>query len=657
LYRRSLVLLPLLLASACSTGGSSDWYGTTRLRHPADTLVVNNLTEPEWIDPGKCSDAVGSTIITNVFSGLTQPDPKTMEPRPDMAESWEVSADKRTWTFHLRAGTSWTDGTPVTAEDFRWSWARALDPATASKYADQLYSIENGDAVNQKAIRLALPPDETRKTLSEIGKVDDVRAVADDLGGGSLAFVSDDTTRDAMLAKVPGAKIAGPEALAMWAPDPRTFVVRLQHPISYFLAKVTTLYTFFPVPRQALDALVAKGSSPDLWTRPEHIVSNGPYRLTGWKFRQEMTFEKNERYWDAASAQIRKVKLLEIESQTTALQMYKAGEIDWSGENAGLPAEYLSMLKTKKDFHLSPWLAVYFYWFNVRAPGVDDPRVRRALNMAVDKQAIVDHVTRQNQLPATSIIPDGLAGYARVEGDPYDPEAARTLLAEAGHPGGKGLPPISITFNTNEGHRAIAEAIQEMWKKELGVDARLSNEAWSVFLHDLDTQNFQVSRLGWIGDYPDPITFLSVFLSGSGNNHGNWKSEEYDRLVAGTDAELDPAKRLAKMQEAERLLMREMPVLPVYWYTRGVLVKPYVKGFETNVLDRHPWKSLSIEAQVAPGDRSPSTGGGSSPSGDGERRAKIEAQVAPGDRSPSTGGGSSPSGDGERRAKIEAPPS
>lgn len=591
--RRALLLGFVLPLAACEA--KSDWYGTTTLRHPADELVANNLTEPESIDPGTCSDAVGATVITNAFEGLTQPDPKTMEPLPGAAESWEVSADKRTWIFHLRAGAVWTDGTPVTAEDFRWSWARALDPATASKYADQLYVIENGDAVNQKAIRLAASPDEAKKLLGAIGKVDEVRAIADDLGGGALAFVSDDALREKMLASVPGAKIAGPESLALWAKDPRTFVVRLQQPVSYFLAKITTLYTFFPVPRQAIEKLTAAGLAADLWTRPEHIVSNGPYRLVDWKFRQSMTFERNDRYWDAAHVPIRKVTLLEIESTTTALQMYKAGETDWSGENASLPNEYASLLKTKRDYHLSPWLAVYYYWFNVKAPGVDDPRVRRALDMAIDKQAIVDHVTRQNQIPATSIIKDGLAGYRQIEGDPYDPEAARALLAEAGHPGGKGLPPISITFNTNEGHRAIAEAIQEMWKKELGIDARLSNEAWSVFLHDLETQNFQVSRLGWIGDYPDPYTFLSVFLSSSGNNHGNWKSDEYDRLVQASEGELDPAKRIAMMQDAERLLMREMPVLPLYWYTRGVLVKPYVKGFEINFLDRHPWKSLSID--------------------------------------------------------------
>ena len=591
-----LASLPLLL-TACDTGA---YYGTTALRHSPDELVFNNLSEPQWIDPGKCADGVGGTIVNNTFEGLTAPDPVTMQPTPGVAERWEVTPDNKTWTFHLRADARWSDGEPVTAADFVWSWARVLDPKTASQYSDQLYSIANGDALNEQAVHVTGVADEAelKRRIGGIA-VDSERRNDDALGGGWMVFPHDDAARAKLLALDFGAgaraAIAGASELGATAPDDRTLVVRLAAPISYFLAQITTLYTFDPVPRRVLEKLASEGKSTDLWTRPEYFVSDGPFVLKDWRFRQEMDFEPNPHYWDRASLKVKRVRLLMVDDMGTALRMYRAGEMDWSGENASIPAEYIQILRAKKDFETSPWLAVYYYWLNVKAPGLEDPRVRHALNMAIDKQAIVDHVTRQGQIPAASIIKDGLAGYAQQAGDPYDPEGARKLLAAAGHPGGKGLPPISITFNTLEAHRNIAEAIQEMWRRELGVDAQLANEDWSVFLRDLQDKSFQVARLGWTGDYADPYTFLSVFLSDGGNNHSNWADPEFDRLLAASNQEPDAAKRLALLEQAERRLLDGMPVLPLYWYTRSCLRKPYLKGYTQNILDRHPWKRLWID--------------------------------------------------------------
>lgn len=582
-----------------SCQAESEWYGTSKPKHGPRELWVNNVSEPEWIDPGKCSDAVGGTVITNTFEGLLAPSPETMQPEPGVAERFERSADGKVYTFFLRADAKWSDGTPVTSRDFAWSWARVLDPATGAKYADEMFVIENGDAFHTRALVIDAATAQLagiEKELGAIAKVEKVRARD---AATAFVFAADAAAREALLAspaaKRLGARVADETVLGLETPDDRTLRVTLQDPIPYFTQKITTLYTFYPVPRHVLERLAAAGKSTDLWTRPEHIVSNGPFVLAEWKFRREMVFTKNPHYWARDGVRLDKVVARMIDSNTTALQMYKAGETDFTGENASLPAEYIPMLSTKKDYFVSPWLATYFYWINVEAPGVSDPRVRRALNLATDKHALVTHVTKQGQIPATSVIKGGLGGYEQLDADGYDPEKARALLVEAGFPGGKGLPPIDILFNTNDIHRAIAEAIQEMWRRELGIDVRLRNQEWSTFLSDLNEKQFQIARLGWIGDYPDPYTFLSIFQSDSGNNRSNWKNPEFDRLLERSNAETDPVKRLAIMREAEALVMRDLPMIPLYFYTRSRLVKPYVHGIHSNFLDRHPWKAVWIE--------------------------------------------------------------
>lgn len=613
-----------LLAAACER--NDGWYGTTTPRHGPNELWLNNGGEPEWFDPGKCSDAVGGVVINNAFEGLVAPHPKTLVPTPGMAERWELSADKRTWTFHLRAGTKWSDGTPLTADDFVWSWARVLNPKTLAKYGDQLYDIANGDAYHQRALHVQGFTGDAKALEAGVAAVfpavtitsggsssaaasapDDTprveRVKADPLGRGFFVYLAngDDAARAkaaaAARALAPGvtADVTGPDALGLAAPDDRTFVVTLETPIPYFLIKINTQYTFYPVPRHVLDRLEAEGKSTDLWTRPENFVSNGPFVLTEHRFRHFMTFEKNPHYWDAASVSLERVKLLEIESYVTALQMYKAGEIDWIGENSSLPSEYSVFLKKKKDYRFTGFTTTYWYWFNTLDPALSDKRVRHALNLATDKQRIVDAITKQDQIPATSYIQEGLAGYKRIAGEGFDPEKGRQLLAEAGFPGGKGLPPVTISYNTSETHKAIAEGIQEMWRKELGIDAQIRNEEWKVFLKNLQQGDYQVGRLGWTADYPDPYTFLSVFMSTSGNNHSKWRDKKYDDMLEWANAADSVDERLARLAKSEEYLLDALPAMPIYFYTRAYIVKPYVKGLYNNFQDRHPWKAIHID--------------------------------------------------------------
>lgn len=604
------LFLALALATACDR--DNPWYGTTVPPHAADELWINNGSEPEWIDPAKCADSPGGAIISNTFEGLVTPDPRTLKPTPGMAERWENSADRLTWTFHIRKGTGWSDGTPVTAHDFVWSWLRVLDPATLSKYADQFYDIRNGDAFNQRALHVTgtEDPDAVAKAITaalpppEPDAPPRVERVKKNAGGtGLFVFLSRPTTADrekaiaAVRALGAGvsAKVAGPEVVGLAATDDHTFVVTLELPVPYFLLKINTLYTFYPQPRHLLDRLRAEGISEDLWTRPEHFVSNGPFTLKEHRFRHYMVFEPNPHYWDRKSISLNRVKTLQIESYTTTLQMYKAGEIDWIGENSNLPSELWHILKTKKDARFTDFMTTYWFFFNTSDPALSDKRVRHALNLATNKQQIVDAVTRQGQKPAWSFVQEGLGGYTGIEGMRYDPERARKLLAEAGFPGGKGLPTITLSYNTSETHKAIAEAIQEMWRKELGIDVRIQNEEWKVYLKNLQIGNFQVGRLGWSADYPDPLTFLSVFTSTSGNNHSHWKDKKFDELLDHAGEADDPEERLRRLAKAEEYLVDALPAMPLYFYTRAYLVKPYVKGLWNNPMDRHPWKSMRID--------------------------------------------------------------
>ena len=537
----ALVGLAVVLALGCRPAPTG-YLGTTSPRHGPNELWINNSVEPEWLDPNTCSDGTGGEIIWNTFAGLVQAHPATLEPLPEIATHWDISADRRTYTFHLRP-SEWSDGTPLTAHSFVYSFRRVVDPATASKYATNGHIFKGGAAVSRGE--------------------------------------------------------AVPESLGVRALDDLTLEVELEDPLPYFL-NFLSFYSFMPIPRHLLEDLAARGIDSDLWTRPEHVVSNGPYRMTEWAFRRRMVFEKNPRYWDAANVRLERIRVAMVESATTALTLYGAGEFDWPGSNTALPAEFMDHLAGFRDFRRHPYLASYFYWINTERPPLDNLLLRQSLALAIDREALVAHVTRGGQIPSADLVPDGLAGY-RGPGRPrFDPVEARRLLTEAGYARGVDVPPITLTYNTSEGHKQVAEAIQQMWKKELGIKVELENLEWNVFLQAAERTNFQVCRMGWTGDYADPYTFLELLSSDCGNNHSNWKSPEYDRLLQEANREADPAARLAKLREAEEMGLAAQPLIPLYVYTRTQLVKPYVRGLWGNHQDRHPWKYIWIDEQFDP---------------------------------------------------------
>lgn len=538
-------LAPTLLLTACLLLGACTkerpTFGPEGRRITGNVLYLGGGSEPESIDPGKSYDGPGIDVTRELFEGLTRYHPETLEPIPGLAERWEVGEGGRRYLFHLREAR-WSDGRPITAHDFAWSWKRVLDPKTAAQYAALFWDIEGGKDYN--------------------------------MGRGPR------------------------EAVGLRALDDRTFEVRLERPIPWFL-DLLSFVPFSAVPRHAVEAHGME------WTRPENIVTSGAFHLVGWVPNYQIELVRSPTYWDRDAVRLDGAVFVVSDDNHAMMRLYRAGEIDWLGSNTRPPPEYLEHLRSKEDYREEPYLGTYFYWFNLRedrnrSGAFRDPRVRRALVLATDREAIVDHVAKGGQRAAHGMVPDIFfgRGYPRPASIPFDPEEARRLLAEAGYgPEGKAFPTLEILYNTHEAHRQIAEAIQQMWKRNLGIDVQIVNQEWKVFMSNRLEGHFQLARAGWIGDFMDPYTFLSQFLSESEANEARWKSEAFDRWVERALAEPDEEKRYALYAKAEEILVEELPILPIYYYSQQTLVGSWVKGFHANARDIHPLRAVWLEGE------------------------------------------------------------
>jgi oligopeptide transport system substrate-binding protein len=329
------------------------------------------------------------------------------------------------------------------------------------------------------------------------------------------------------------------------------------------------------------------------WTRPENIVTNGAFTLQFRRIRDRIRMVRNERYWDKDRVKLNVVDALAIKGETTSLNMYLNGQIDWSTQ---LPVSTIPKLREDfaDQFRYGPELTAYFYRLNVTRPELKDPRVRRALAMAIDKAAITERVTRAGETPATNLCPPGMTGYTPPAGAKFDPAGAKKLLAEAGFPDGRGLPTIEILYNDLDAHRTIAETIQQMWKENLGISTELRGLEWGVYLDSTHKLDYDVARAGWIADYSDPYTFLDMFQTGNENNQTGWSNKRYDALIALAAAEPDAVKRMSHLHEAETILLDEQPIIPIYFRVSKNLVNKRVKGFFNNVQDEHPLKWIEV---------------------------------------------------------------
>jgi len=509
-------------------------FGCSRPEPPADLTIINGA-EPESLDPAIIVAQVDMRVVQGMFEGLTRLDERA-HAVPGLAEKWEISPDGKIYTFHLRTNLVWSTGEPITADDVVYSWIRALDPKTASNYAGQLYYIKNAENFNT-------------------GKIKD------------------------------------PSLVGVKALNRLTVRVELNSPTAFFL-DLCAFPTLYVVPRQAIEKY------GDHWLTHKPLPVSGAYELDSWRLNDKIRLVKNPRYWDAANTQSAIIDLLPIETPSTALNLYERGQVDIVWDKGLIPAELLDVLLQRPDFHSFNYLGTYFIRFNTTRKPFDDPRVRQALALAVDKERIVKKITKGGEVVTSDLVPAGTQNYTSPAGLGYNIELARKLLAEAGYPGGKGFPHFEYLFNAaasgDKIHESIAIELQQMWRDALGIQMDLRQVETQVFWGVQSRMDYDLSRSSWIGDYNDANTFLGMFVTGDGNNETGWSNARYDELVHTANETVDAQKREKLFQDAESILVHdEVPIIPLYIYV-GVnyFDTNKVAGVTQNVLDDHPLRSI-----------------------------------------------------------------
>ena len=501
------------------------------------TLVRNTGAEVQSLDPHKIEGVPESNVNRDLFEGLLVTDVEG-HPAPGVAEKWE-NKDFKVWTFHLRKDAKWSDGTPVTAEDFVYSWQRLANPNTASPYASYLQ-------------------------YGHIANIDDIIA--------GKKPVTD---------------------LGVKAIDANTFEVTLSEPVPYFY-KLLVHPSVSPVPKSAVEKFGEK------WTQPANIVTNGAYKLKDWVVNERMVLERNPQYWDNAKTVINQVTYLPISSEVTDVNRYRSGEIDMTYNN--MPIELFQKLKKEipKEVHVDPYLCTYYYAINNQKAPFTDVRVRTALKLALDRDIIVNKVKNQGDLPAYSYTPPYTDGMKLVEPEWFKwsqekrNEEAKKLLAEAGYTADKPLT-FNLLYNTSDLHKKLAIAVASIWKKNLGANVKLENQEWKTFLDTRHQGTFDVARAGWCADYNEPTSFLNTMLSDSSNNTAHYKSPAFDKLIAETLQVTDDAKRADLYAKSEQQLDKDSAIVPVYYYVNARLVKPWVGGYTgKDPLDNISVKNLYI---------------------------------------------------------------
>lgn len=582
----------LLLLGSCAHPAA--YFG--KIEPPEGAVLrVGNGADPASLDPHRAPGSVEEQIVINLFEGLTEYDPVTLDPIPAVAEAWEVNEHATRFRFRLRRTARWSNGRPVTAWDFVYSWRRALAPETASPNAYLLYYIKNAEAYNTGKVKvrdrrtgrfltdvfgreLMLTPDELRRIRredvpSEARHLQELRRRLNDHPWEAVTLSAEDV---------------GVRAL-----DDATLEVEMEAPTAFFL-KLTTLGVYRPVPREAIERY---GRA---WTRPEHIVSNGPFRLVEFTPGRRVVLEKNPLYWDAARVRLQRAIFYPYDEATTVLNLYKAGELDVLVSGL-LPPYALRRLQQKRDYVSGPYLLSYFLLVNVRRPPLSDRRVRWALALSIDRERLCRRLLAAGQQPSGAFTPSDFQGkYPRPSKVGYDPERARQLLAAAGYPEGRGLR-LRFLYNTGALHAQIAEAIQADWRRTFPlIRVELINQEWQVYLNTVRLGDFDIARRSFSADFSDPTSFLDSMLSTSPNNPTGWANPEYDRLIQQANATSDDHRRMALLARAEEVLLDDLPIIPIYSSVTNFLRKPYVRGWHANVLDRHPLKFVAVEREGTP---------------------------------------------------------
>ena len=501
-------------------------------------LHIGNLSEPRELDPHVTTGVSEQNILSALFEGLITEEPGTLQIAPGTAKKWDILDDGARYIFHIRPDARWSNGDPLTAEHFAYAFERILSPAFGAPYAYMLYVIAGAEDFHR----------ENTTDFSTVG---------------------------------------------IKARDAHALEITLHTPIPHFLTKLTHM-AWFPVHPPTIEQHGGMTAIGTTWTRPATFVGNGPFALQQWHPNRQITVKRNPYYWDHENVKLNAIVFYPIGDHAIEERAFRAGQLHITGT---VPVERIPFYQRNNPdvLFLEPYLGTYYYLLNTRRPPLDNPKVRRALALTIDREQITRVITRSGEDPAYHFTPPDTGGYntkARLTGTI---EEARTLLAEAGYPGGEGFPVFTILYNTADTHTRIAEAIQQMWLQQLGIRVELTNMDWKVYLDQTQSGNYDIARAGWIGDYLDPETFLNLWVTDGGNNRSGWSNAEYDAYIRTAATTTNPEARLEAFQQAERILMQEVPIIPIYFYRSKSLVHPAVRGYYPNVLDRHSWKHLYLQ--------------------------------------------------------------
>ena len=501
-------------------------------------------SEPQYLDPHLASSVSAHNVIIALIEGLVSEDPKTLKPLPGVAESWDISEDGLLYTFNLRKNAKWSNGDPVTAHDFVYSYRRILNPNLASQYASMLHGLKNARKYHEEGLKW------------EEAKV------------GAVAI------------------------------DNHTLQLTLENPTPYFL-ELLNHYSWFPAHPPTIKKFDAFEKQGTPWTRPGNYVGNGPFILSEHKVNSVIEVKKNPNYWDAETVSLEAIRFYPIESADTEERAFRSGFLHLTQTVSPDRIDFLKQ-NHPEVIHFEPYLGTYFYRFNLEEPPFDDVRIRLAFNLATDRQAIVEKVTKGGQVPARCFTPPGTGGFSPESRFRFDPQKAKALIQDyLDEKGLKSLPKIELKYNTSEGHKKVAEALQGMWKNHLGAEIQLLNMEWKVFLSTIEKRDFSLARAGWIGDYVDANTFLHMWRTGDGHNNTGWSNARYDELLELAAKESESEKRFSYFEECEKLLSEHAPILPIYFYVHVTLRSPTVKGWHPTLLDHHPYKYVRLQNEDA----------------------------------------------------------
>ncbi len=491
-------------------------------------LKVINSAEPATLDLHLATGAIEFRIIGALFEGLVLRDPQSQNIMPGIAHKWDISTDKKKYTFHLRP-SCWSNGKRLIANDFVRSWRRLADPVTTSEYSSLLNIVVNGNAIREKKMPV--------------------------------------------------------DSLGIRAVDDSTLVVNIEHPVEFFL----NLCAFEPLFPLLIDSV---NKYQERWTTPEHMIGNGPFRMVNWKRNLEINLEKNNFYWDTGSVKQEKILIKPVEDQLTAYNMFLSHEADWV---FAIPPSKLEVAIKLPEYFSQPVFGTYYYLVNCKKKGFDSKALRKALAYAIDREKIVRLVLKGVAKSATGFVAP-LPNYPSFTQSLFQPDSAKYYLAQAGYSKTNPPPHFEILYNNSETNKSIAEVVQQMWHEVLGLDAELVNYEWKVYLENTKNLNYSaVARASWFGDFPDPITFLELAQSTNGNNRSGYSNVEYDKKIQATWNIAEPSQRMLALQDCEKLLLEDMPIIPIYFYTLTELRNPKLKNAVPSPLGMYTWKNIHLE--------------------------------------------------------------